>query len=66
MSHCDEIGGGGIDYAENWESSTFPVTAVDASFWITSEGCMNVEWDGVHSYCCPGAIHEGTTSCDYF
>ncbi|KAI0705300.1 hypothetical protein C8T65DRAFT_830584 [Cerioporus squamosus] len=66
-SHCGQIVGGGVDYTGNWESDTSPVTAIGASFWVTPDGCMNVEWDGVHSYCCPpGAINEGTTSCDYF
>ncbi len=64
-SHCGQIIGGGIDYTANWESDTSPVTAISAGFWITPDGCMNVEWDGVHSYCCPNTINEGTTSCDY-
>lgn len=36
----------------------------NGDFWITNDGCFNVEADGVHHYCCGAGISTaGTTMC---
>ncbi|KAI0628398.1 hypothetical protein C8Q77DRAFT_455944 [Trametes polyzona] len=63
---CGEMIGARADPTKNWSNGNGKT--VSASFWITNDLCMNVEVNGVHHFCCPSKINQGssdTTTCNW-
>lgn len=63
---CGQMPGLSPDLYTNFEGNG---VSVGATFWITSDLCLNIEVGGIHHWCCPGKIigfaDGGVTTCDF-
>jgi len=46
--------------SRGWPSSNYggSGSSATATFWITSDSCMNIMTSGTHYFCCPGKINQ--------
>ncbi|TFK84847.1 hypothetical protein K466DRAFT_209973 [Polyporus arcularius HHB13444] len=63
---CGQMVGRPSDGYSDWEGGNG--NTISADFWITNDGCMNVETGGNHYWCCTDHINQGdgsVTKCNY-
>jgi hypothetical protein len=64
---CGEMVGAAADPNSKYEGGDGSLSAM-ATFWITSDTCMNIMTGGNHYFCCPGKINQGSddiTTCTF-